>query len=596
MGRIIAVLAFMVAALIGVVATDRPRPRADLVWIEPSDFNTIDPQRMSHLPDLRIAYALFEGLVRWDTSSEDLHVVPALARSWDVSGDRLTYTFHLDPEATWSNGDPVTASDFAYAWQRALMPETGADYIQLFHLIRGGREFTDFRAEQLKTYADRPESERTLDAAHMLRAEADRRFRATVAVSAEEARTLVVTLIRPVPFFLDLCAFGPFLPVHPLTLERFIDLDPRTAALHQRHGWTKPPFLVNNGPYVIERWRFKRDMRLTPNPHYRDRTLARSKSLAVNFIENQNTALLAFRSGAADWHSDLEVDYIGDLLDESRAGRRDDLRALDAFGTYFWSFNCSAKLSDGRDNPFHDPRVRRAFTLAVDKNAIVDQVRRGAERPATTLIPPGSIPGFRSPPGLPFDTARARAELESAGWIDRDSDGVPENAAGTPFPTVEMLATPVGAHKDVAQVLGRMWEAALGVPSKVVIRETKVYSASLKKQDYMVARGAWFGDYLDPSTFLEIHRTGNGNNDRAFSDPKYDRLLARADNEPEPARRLTLLEEAERYAMEEALPILPIWHYEHYYLARPENAPGGLKNLSTHPRLIQYPFLLEVAR
>lgn len=159
-----------------------------------------------------------------------------------------------------------------------------------------------------------------------------------------------------------------------------------------------------------------------------------------------------------------------------------------------------------------------------------------------------------------------------------------------------MLVTPVGSHRDVAQVLGRMWESALGVRSKVVIRETKVYRASLKQRDYMVARGAWFGDYLDPTTFLDIHRSADGNNDRGFSDAEYDRLTTDAESEPDPARRLVVLEEAERYAMEVALPVLPIWHYAQYYLARPGDEIGGLKNLSAHPRLIQYPFLLEVAR
>ncbi len=596
MGRILAVFSLIVAALVGVAFTDRPSPRADLTWIEPADFNTLDPQRMSHLPDFRIAYALFEGLLRWDTLSNDLHVVPAVARSWEISSDRLTYTFHLDPTAKWSNGDPVASADFAYTWQRALMPETGADYIKLFHLIRGAREFTEWRAAQLKAYAQRPESEKSPAAAQSLRDQTDRHFRETVAVATPDDHTLSATLVRPVPYFLDLCAFGPFMPVHPPTIERFTDIDPHTAALRQRQGWTKPPFLVCNGPYIVERWRFKREMRLARNPYYRDPSLARADTLAVKFIENQNTALLAFQSGAADWHSDLEVDYIGDLLAESRAGRRDDVRAFDAFGTYFWSFNCTPRLADGRENPFHDPRVRRAFALAVDKKAIVEQVRRGAERPATAFIPPGSIPGYHAPAGLPFDIARARAELEAAGWIDRDSDGVPENSAGVPFPTVEMLVTPVGSHKDVAQVLGRMWESTLGIRSKVVIRETKVYRASLKQRDFMVARGAWFGDYLDPTTFLDIHRSADGNNDRGFSDAEYDRLMTVAGNEPDPARRLLILEEAERYAMEDALPVLPIWHYAQYYLARPADRIGGLRNLSAHPRLIQYPFLLEVAR
>jgi oligopeptide transport system substrate-binding protein len=353
---------------------------------------------------------------------------------------------------------------------------------------------------------------------------------------------------------------------------------------------------VGNGPYVVHRWRFKRDVRLARNPHFRDPSLARADTIGVLFIEEQNTALLAFQSGAADWHSDLEVGYIGDLLEEVRAGRRRDVRAFDAFGTYFWSFNCAPRFADGRENPFHDARVRRAFALAVDKAMLVERVRRGAERPARAFIPPRSIPGYEGPAGLAFDLDRAREEIRRAGWEDRDGDGLPENPRGEEFPTVELLCTPVGPHRDVAQALAGIWERALGVRSKVIVRETKVYRASLKQQDFMVARGAWFGDYLDPTTFLDIHRTGDGNNDRAFSEPRYDALLKRADSVRDPRERLAALADAERLLVEEGMPLLPLWHYAQYYLCRPEHDEGGLQGLSTHPRLIQYPSSLSVNR
>lgn len=600
MARLLLVLLTIGVVLAAAIVSDRPLPRADLVWIEPSDFNTLDPQRMSHLPDFRIASAIYEGLVRVDTTSEDLHPVPALARAWEISSDGLVYTFHLDPAGRWSNGDPVTAEDFIFAWRRALMPETGADYIKMFQFIRGGREFSEWRAARLAEYAGRPEHARTREAAQSLLTETHEQFARTVGVEAVDPLTLRVTLERPVPFFLDLCAFGPFLPVHRASVERWMDADPMTAAVHERHGWTKPPHLVGNGPYVVASWRFKREMRLERNPLFRDPSLARSRTITVRFIEEANTALLAFQSGAADWHSDMEVEYIGDLLEAVREGRRDDVRAFDAFGTYFWSFNCKPKLADGRENPFHDARVRRAFARSVDRRAIVGQVRRGAERPASVFIPPGSIPGFESPAGLGFDVEEARRELKEAGWIGQNADGVPVNLRGEPFPTVEMLITPTGAHRSVALVLARMFESALGVKSKVIVKETKVYRSALKQQDYMMARGAWFGDYLDPTTFLDIHRSTDGNNDRAYSDPIFDALLDAASREPDAARRMTLLEEAERHTMEETLPILPIWHYAQYYLCRPplrpdgSPNPGGLQGLSEHPRLIQYPFLLEV--
>lgn len=602
MGRILAVIGVLIAALALTVLSDRPLPPADLTFIEPVDPITLDPQRMSYQQDFRLCYALFEGLLRWDIHSEDMHVVPALARSWEVSEDLRTYTFHLDPAARWSNGDPVTAHDLAYAWRRPIFPDTSVDYTALFLLIDGAQEFFDWRTAQLAEYAARPSSEKTPAAAQALRNEAIERCERQVGIRAMDDHTFQVMLARPVAYFLDLCAFGPFHPVHPATVERWVTVDPRTGAIQQAHGWTKPPHFVSNGPYVIQQWRFKRDLRMKRNPYYRDPAIVRCDTVRVIYIEDQNTALLAFTSGAADWQADIEVEYIGDMLDQQKRGERDDIHAYPTFGTYFWNFNCTPRLGDGRVNPFHDARVRRAFAMAVDKQAIVRKVRRSYERIANSFIPPGSIPGLAPVAGLPYDIARARTELAQAGWIDRDGDGVMENEKGEAFPVVEMLGTATGPHKDVALAMGRMWEEALGVRVKLTITETKVYKDALKRRDYVVSRGSWFGDYMDPTTFLDVHRTDDGNNDRGFSDPKLDEMLARAERELDPRKRMKILSEAERYTMEEALPILPLWHYDQYYMFKPAITkdgrpnPGGLRHFSTHPRLVQYLFLMDVVQ
>jgi oligopeptide transport system substrate-binding protein len=601
MGRAAAAIAVMALALAAVVVWDRPAPPADLTWIEPQDIHTLDPQRMSFMQDLRIASALYEGLVRWDTLGDGA-ILPAAASSWSISGDGLVYTFELDPAGRWSNGDPVVPEDFVYAWQRALMPDTAAKYASLFYCIRGAEEFLIERAESLASYAALPAHERTPDAARALRDEADRRFRRTVGVEATGPRTLRVTLRRPTPHFLDLCAFGPFLPVHRPTVEAWTDTDPATGIVRQRHGWTKPGRLIGNGPYTLRQWRFKRDMRLERSPSFRDPSLARSGSILLRMIEDQNTSIMAFGAGGADWHTDVDVAYIGDLLEQKRRGERDDIHALPSFGTCFWAFNCTERLPDGRPNPFADPRVRRAMALAVDKQRIIDTIRRSGERAAGALVPPGSIRGYTPPGGLPFDPQRARRELADAGWSDRHGDGALRNERGERFPVVELLVTPTGPHRDVALALGRMWESALGVRTRIAVRESKVFRGTLASRDYMMARGVWFGDYPDPMTFHDLHRTGDGNNHRGFSDERYDALLRAADDEPDPAARLRILEEAERYLFEEAVPVIPIWHYNHFYMFRPPERPdgspnpGGLRGISTHPRLVQYPFLLHTVR
>jgi len=587
MTRLLAALALLAALLAAAVAGDKPLPRADLVYADIQPAFTLDPQRMSYEQDFRIAYALYEGLLRWD--NDTFEPQPAAAESWTVSEDQRTYTLTLRENARWSNGDPVAASDFVYAWRRAVLPDTAADYAQLFFFIEGAEDLFDFRSGQLERYDGR-----TPEAAAETRRELERYADEHFKVAALDSRTLRVTLERPTPFFPDLLCFASFMPVHPPTVEAHVSLDPRSARIEQRHGWTKPDRHVGNGPYALERWRFKRDMRLVKSKTYRDQSLVQSDTIEIRTIENPETAVLAFETGAVDWLTDVYVDYLPDLVEAQRDGRRDDVLWFPNFGTYFWNFNCTPTLTDGRPNPLADPRVRRALAMAVDKRAIVDHVRRVGEPVARSLIPPDSLPGFNPSSqgshdgvGLRHDPAAARDELAAAGWTDRDNDGLPENAQGQPFPVIELLCTSGSYHDQVAQAMQSMWERELGVRSAIRIKETKTYRDDLKRRDYMMARGGWFGDYGDPTTFLALHRTGDGNNDRGFSDPQFDDLYDRAIRETDPEKRYDMLEELERYTAEEALPVLPIFTYVQFYLADP-----SLKGFSFHPRKQQYLFEL----
>ncbi|MEM8834863.1 MAG: peptide ABC transporter substrate-binding protein [Planctomycetota bacterium] len=602
MQRVLIVFGLLIALLGGVIWTDRPLPPADLTLIIRLDYNTLDPQRMSYNHDIRLAYAIYEPLVRWDNLDPDFTIVPAAAERWEVSDDYRTYTFHIRENATWSNGEPLTAHDYAYAWQRAVMPDTAADYATLFFHIEGAEDFFEWRTAQLEAYGDLPASERTREAAIALREEANAHFDATVGLEAVSDKVLRVTLERPTPFFLDLTCFAIYSPVHRDTVERFVSVNAATGALQQDHGWTKPPNVVTNGPYRVERWRFKREMRLSANPHYWSEEFPREETVSILPIVDQNTGVLAFETGLSQWHTDVTVDYIADMIEKKQRGEYPAIQPMQAFGTYFWSFNCRERFNDGRPNPFHDARVRRAFAMSVDKDSIATNIKRSGEEPADVFIPPGSIAGFESPRGLSFDPERARAELEAAGWIDRNGDGVPENAAGEPFPVIELLGSTGSYHDDVGLALGRKWEETLGVRTKVVMKETKVYRQDLKKKDFMMARGGWFGDFGDPVTFLDLHKTGDGNNDRGYSDPAFDEMLERAQRETDPAKRMEILAEAERYTMEETLPILPIWHYNWFYMYHPptnDNGtpnPGGLRYMSSHQRLVQYIWQVEVVR
>lgn len=612
--RLLVPLVLLIAAIGATVLTDHPRPRADFTFVNRGDATTLDVQRMSWQQDFRMARALFEGLVRTDVFTHEFRVIPAGAESWSVSDDGLTYTFHLRPAAVWSNGQPVTAEHYVYAWRRALLPDLATDYTGLFQKIRGGRAFFAWREEQLKAFKPEPEDDvRDLrqTAAWRLWEQTQRKFDEIVELKAVDSLTLRFTLERPTSYFLDLCAFPVFYPVYPPLVDQYERPGRSSGRLEPRAGWTHPPHLVTNGPFVLSEWRFKRDMRLESSPTYWNRAELALSSISIPSNEDANSQVLAFRTGSVDWLSDVGASYRADILAEKFAFYRehepevDRMRAegLDpieidrrlppdprnrvhvfpTFGTYFFNFNCQGTLADGRANPFADPRVRRAFALCVDKQRIVQDIRRIGEPVASALIPPGSLGGYRSPEGLSRDPGTARRLLADAGYAVR-------GGPGRPFVTVELLITKDGGHDLVAQSMAKDWQAELGVEVAIDVRETSVFKADVRAQRYMISSASWFGDYGDPTTFLDLNRTGDGNNDRGYSSPRFDALLDSAEAERDSDRRTRILEHAERVLVEEDLPLIPIFHYVQMCMFDPHRITG----ISSHPRQEQHVYKIDV--
>ena len=607
--------------LLAVASFDATGPRADFTMVQANDAFTLDPQKMSWQQDIRLGRAIYETLVVAD--AEHGGVRAGAAERWDVSPDGLRWTFHLRPDARWSNGDALQAQDFAAAWQRAMLPDFASDYAGFVADIEGAQALWDFRAAQLAQYAKLPDAERTEARAQELWSAAMAKAREVVAIKTPDERTLELTLRRRVPYWLSVIAFPVMAPIHQATAERFSGFDVASGRRTIDAGWTKPANLVSNGPFMVKDWRYKRRMRLVRNPFHWDQAPRTVNSIDILPIEDNNTAVLAFDAGGADWVSDVRVGYKVELaeqaaryvehhraqfdalrtagasidealaaLPEPVAGERRNVHVVQNFGTDFYSFNCRPKLAGGGFNPFADARVRRAFALAVDKQALADRVIRVGEPVAHTLVPPNGVVGYKTPTGLGHDVVLARKELADAGWADRNGDGKLELADGTVFPTVDLLySTGSPRYRDLSLAMADMWRNELGVQVELTSKDSKFMKEDLGSGNFMIARGGWYGDYPDPTTFLDLCRTGDGNNDRGYSNAVFDGLLDRAAAEADPAKRLAILADAERLVTEVDMPILPITHYATVLLFDPVRVRGITRDPSFDQRLSEIQML-----
>ncbi|MCC6579689.1 MAG: peptide ABC transporter substrate-binding protein [Phycisphaeraceae bacterium] len=562
----------MLAVTLQLCGCGRHEPKADFVFVSGVEINTLDPQKMTWNQDIRVAGCLWETLVRFKLP--DMTIEPGAAESWTLGDDGLTYRFAMRSDAKWSNGDPVTANDFIVAWRRAMLPDFAADYAQLFFGIRGAKAFFDFRQQQLKTYAA---GEKTQARAQQIWREAcDEQFAQMVGLHAPDERTLVVELDKPVPYFLELCAFASFMPNHAASLDAMLTLNPDTGMAELPASfWTRPGNLVTNGPYQLARYRFKRDLLMTENPHWWNRATMRNHSILQRVIENPNTAMLSYENGQAHWLPDIPTNLT--LAADLVVSGRDDVHRTPWAGTYFYSFNCKTTLADGRPNPLADPRVRRALAMAIDRQTLVEQVTRMRQPAAKSFIPPHMIPGYEPPldHGAGFDPHAARQLLIEAGYTD------PGKLTG-----LSILFNTGGGHVPVAQAIAHQWKQHLGIDVTLEGQEVRSFRERLKTWKYTIARASWIGDYRDPTTFLDKYQTGGGNNDSAWSNARYDELLRQARNDQPPDIRMTSLRQAEAILLDEQ-PIAPIYHYITLDVYDPRKVEGLNLNAWNFRRLEQ---------
>ncbi len=575
MRLVICLLILIIVPLALAVMWQPPTPRADLTTAYIA-VQTLDPSQMQASEDIRMGYALFEGLTTFDPYH--FEVLPGVAERWDVSADQLTYTFHLRSDARWSNGQPVTSHDFAATWQQGMLPDFAGPYHKFLRHIRGARAFSEWAGESLKQVSAIENDEAQREAGEKRLRDVSVKFKQLVGVQVVDDRTLVVQLERSTPYFLEVVACWPLFPLHRSVIDS-TKLDDQTWMLRRDPQWTRAGRMISNGPYRLAQWQFKRQIVLERSTQYWNKDQVKLNRVAALNFANPVAAFNAYESGAIDLVVGIAVPFRAELVAAARDGRRPDIHPVNNWGTYYYTFNCRPTLPDGEPNPFADPRVRKAFALTIDKQRIVEHVTREFQQVAHTFIPPNSIAGYTAPDGLVGTAEDAPRLLADAGYPNGDG-----------MPTVVLMYNSGGGHENTALAIARMWEQTLGVKVTMDVNEWKVFQDELAKGNFMAARVGWFGDYGDPTTFLDLCQTGNGNNDAAFSDPHYDGLLAQAAQESDATKRLAILAEAERYILQDQVPIVPLYYYRLIHAFNADRVQG----VSLHPRNLQFFHRMEV--
>jgi oligopeptide transport system substrate-binding protein len=473
---------------------------------EPAD---LDPDVLVAWTDSNVDYALFEALTWVDEKTTQ--PIPAAAASWEVSPDGLVYTFHLRKDGRWSNGDPVTADDFAYAFRRILTPAFAAIYSYMLWPIKNAEAYNTGKITDF----------------------------AQVGVKVLDPLTLQLTLAQPTPYLPALAAHTTWLPVHRATIEKFGKFDQRETK------WTRPGNLVGNGPFVLKEWIPNGRIVVEKSAQYWNAAHVRLNRIEFFPIESREAEEAAYRAGQ------IHVTY--GLPESSIARHRrehpDEVRADPILAAFYLFVNVNRP-------PFDNPKVRRALSLAIDRESIIHTVLVDSRAPAHAFTPP-DCGGYTPRASVPNDFSQARKLLEDAGY-----------PGGKGLPTVEVLSYQREDAVRILEVIQAEWAKELGFHITITPQEQKTLFQNQRDRNYAIAFSSWIADYPDPYTFLGTMVTGGGNNWAGWSDANFDRLIGQAASTTDPKQRFEYFQQAEATLLESA-PVIPLYFDTQVYLKQP---------------------------
>jgi len=479
----------------------------------------LDPHVVTGVPEHFIIGALFEGLATKNPYT--LEPEPGVARSWDISEDGRVITFHINPRARWSNGEPMSATDYVWSWQRLLSPGLGSEYAYMLFPVKNARSFnrgdiTDF---------------------------------GEVGVKALDELTLQVTLDERTPYFLQLMDHYSTFAVHRATIEKFGKMTDRYTP------WTRVENMVSNGAFRLKDWKLYRRIEVEKSDTYWDRDNVKLNGIVFYPTENVVSEERMFRVGQLHYTNSVPLGKIP-LYQEMADS---PYRQAPYLGTYYYLINTLRPPTD-------NVKVRQALSMAVNRESLNKNVLKGTNIPAYSITPPDTL-GYFPPKLFGYDVARARQLLAEAGYPN-----------GEGWPGLELTYNTSEDHRKIAVALQQMWKDALNIEVTLTNQEWKVYLDSVTQMDFQMARRGWIGDYVDPNNFLDLFLTGGGNNNTGFANPRYDDLiLHKAPQAATKEERLAVFHEAETMLMEQ-MPIIPLYTYTSKHLIHPgvKGAPPNL--------------------
>ena len=472
-----------------------------------AEARTVDPAQNTDSTGTKIIVQLFEGLVEYHHKTNE--VIPGVAKSWDISKDGKTYTFHLRDNAKWSNGDAVTANDFVYSWERVLNPLMASEYAPLIYVIKNAQKYNQGK---IKDFAQ-------------------------VGVKAKDDHTLVVDLEYPAAYFLNILQYSLTRPVHKATIEKFGDKYDRD------NTWTRAENIVSNGPFMMTEWTINKYIKIKKNPNYWDAKNIWLNGAILYPVDNVQNEERMFRSGALHVTNDTIVNKIPVYQKE-----HPELIVIEPYlSVYYYSLNNKRK-------PLNDKRVRKALALAINRHDLVKYVTKAGQQPAYNMVPPGTG-GYTSKQTFKEDVAEAKRLLAEAGFPN-----------GEGFPTdLNLMYNTSENHKSTAEAIQQMWKKNLNIQIQLANQDWKVFIDTRNKHNFDIARDGWIGDFNDPLTFVDLQASYNPQNHSAFNSKTYDDLVTKARYSTDQNERFAAFDQLEAILKDE-MPVIPLYFYTTKFL------------------------------